>query len=95
MTNRRRFLAAGGGSLALAAPALAQDSQRLTLATAWPRGAPGVRVNAERFARRVEALSSGRLEIRLFGAGELVPPFEVLDAVQRGTADIGHSASYY
>ena len=95
MTSRRRFLAAGGGSLALAAPALAQDSQLLTLATAWPRGAPGVGVNAERFARRVEALSNGRLEIRLFGAGELVPPFEVLDAVQRGTADIGHSAAYY
>ncbi|MEM7225462.1 MAG: TRAP transporter substrate-binding protein [Pseudomonadota bacterium] len=95
LATRRHFLAASGSTLALATPATAQDIQSLTLATAWPRGAPGVGVNAERFARRVEALSGGRLSIRLFGAGELVPAFEVLDAVQRGTADLGHGTAYY
>ena len=33
--------------------------------------------------------------IRVHGAGELVPALEVFDAVAAGTAEMGHSASYY
>ena len=61
----------------------------------WPRNTPGVGVNAQRFADRVQAMSGGRIQIKLFAANELVPPFEVLDAVQSGTADIAHSTPYY
>jgi TRAP-type mannitol/chloroaromatic compound transport system substrate-binding protein len=61
----------------------------------WPKGAPGVGVNAERFVERVRAMSGGRLDIRLFAAGELVPPFESFDAVQSGTADLLHGTPYY
>ena len=49
----------------------------------------------QRFADRVQAMSGGRIQIKLFAANELVPPFEVLDAVQSGTADIAHSTPYY
>jgi len=101
--GRRRFLTLAGttalaGSAAaggLAAPALAQDKIRLRMVSAWPKNAPGVGVNAERFARRLEALSDGRIEVRFFAAGELVPPFGVMDAVSQGTADLGHGTPYY
>jgi TRAP-type mannitol/chloroaromatic compound transport system substrate-binding protein len=39
--------------------------------------------------------SAGRLKIKVYGGGELVPPFEVFDAVSRGTVEMGHDASYY
>jgi len=49
----------------------------------------------ENLATRVEAASAGRLKIKIYGAGELVPAFEVFDAVSRGTVEMGHGASYY
>ncbi len=65
------------------------------MVTTWPRNAPGVGVNAQRFADRVGAMSDGRLTIELYAAGELIPPFESLDAVQQGTADLAHSAPFF
>jgi TRAP-type mannitol/chloroaromatic compound transport system substrate-binding protein len=97
--TRRRFLAATGAAAAgatVAAPAIAQGApQKLTMVTTWPKNAPGVGVNAQRFADRLAALSAGKLEIDLLAAGELVPPFESLDAVSEGTADLAHSTPYY
>jgi TRAP-type mannitol/chloroaromatic compound transport system substrate-binding protein len=40
-------------------------------------------------------MSGGRLSIKGFGAGQLVPAFEVFDAVSQGTAEMGHGAAYY
>ena len=79
----------------LAAPAIADERRELTMITTWPKNTPGVGVNADRFAQTVTALTGGRLTIRLYGAGELVPPFESLDAVAGGTADLCHSSPYY
>ena len=84
--------AAGSG---LAAPAIAQGRERWNMVMPWPRGTPGVGVNAERFTRNVNAMSDGRLEVTLYAAGELVPPFESLDAVQQGAADMAHGTPYY
>ena len=65
------------------------------LVTTWPKGLPGLGSAPENFARRVEEMSNGRLSIRVYGAGEVVPPFEVFDAVSQGVAEMGHGASYY
>ena len=65
------------------------------LVTTWPKGLPGLGVAPENFARRVKGASGGRLRIKVFGAGEIVPAFEVFDAVSRGVAEAGHGASYY
>ena len=46
-------------------------------------------------AERVENASNGRLKIKVYAGGELVPPLEVFDAVSRGTAQMGHDAAYY
>ena len=65
------------------------------LVTTWPANFPGLGTGAIDFAKRVEACSAGRLKIRIYGDGELVPAFETFDAVSGGTAEIGHGASYY
>ena len=65
------------------------------LVTTWPANFPGLGTGAIDFAKRVEACSAGRLKIRIYGDGELVPAFETFDAVSSGTAELGHGASYY
>src|SRR5690554_6295928 len=77
------------------APAIAQSTRTLTMVTAWPRGLPGLGTTAQRFADRVSQISEGSLKIELQAAGELVPAFEVYDAVEAGTADLYHAAAYY
>ena len=54
------------------------------LVTTWPKGLPGLGSAPENFARRVGEMSNGRLTVRVYGAGEVVPPFEVFDAVSQG-----------
>ena len=65
------------------------------LASSFPNGLDTIYGTAETLAGRVEALTEGRFRIRSYPAGELVPAFEVLSAVQNGTIQMGHSASYY
>jgi TRAP-type mannitol/chloroaromatic compound transport system substrate-binding protein len=52
-------------------------------------------MSAERVAERINALSGGRLQITVNAAGEVVPAFEVLDAVGSGVAEMGHTAAFY
>ena len=72
-----------------------ETSIKWKLVTTWPKGLPGLGSAPENFARRVGEMSNGRLTIRVYGAGEVVPPFEVFDAVSQGVAEMGHGASYY
>jgi TRAP-type mannitol/chloroaromatic compound transport system substrate-binding protein len=65
------------------------------MVTSWPRRLPGPGLSAERIAERIGVLSGGRLEITVSAAGEIVPAFEVLDAVGSGVAEMGHTASFY
>jgi TRAP-type mannitol/chloroaromatic compound transport system substrate-binding protein len=65
------------------------------LVTTWPKGLPGLGSAPENFARRVGEMSNGRLKVRVYGAGEIVPPLGVFDAVKEGVAEMGHGASYY
>jgi TRAP-type mannitol/chloroaromatic compound transport system substrate-binding protein len=95
----RRRLASGaalGLAGAVAAPALAQnDKRRWRMVTSWPKRLPGPGMSAERVAERIGALSGGRIEISVSAAGEIVPAFEVLDAVGSGVAEMGHTAAFY
>ena len=63
--------------------------------TSWPPKFPGLGMAPENLATRIEAASGGRLKIKVYGGGELVPALEVFDAVSRGTVEMGHGASYY
>jgi TRAP-type mannitol/chloroaromatic compound transport system substrate-binding protein len=65
------------------------------LVTSWPKNFPGLGKGPETFAEYVNEMSGGRLEVRVYGAGELVPGFEVFDAVSSGSVQMGHAGAYY
>ncbi len=73
----------------------AQQTFEWSCVTSWPPKFPGLGMAPENLAARVEAASAGRLKIKVYGGGELVPAFEVFDAVSRGAVEMGHGASYY
>src|SRR5207237_1234636 len=98
---RRRSLMAGGGvglvGAALAAPAIAQSQPEVKwrLASSFPKSLDTIYGAAEVLAKRVAEATDNKFQIRVFAAGEIVPAFQVLDAVQNNTVEMGHSASYY
>ncbi len=80
---------------ALPKPAIAQGRRRWRMVTTWPRNFPGLGTGANYLAKLITEASEGRLEVEVYGAGELVPAFEAMDAVGSGTAEMGHGAPYY
>ena len=58
------------------------------MASVWPPSIPLIEAD-KKFVQIVNELSSGRLKIKLFSAGEVVPPFQVLDAVSDGVVQGG------
>jgi TRAP-type mannitol/chloroaromatic compound transport system substrate-binding protein len=95
----RRQLARSGATAILgtvAAPSIAlAQSKRWRMVTSWPKRLPGPGMSAERVADRIKTLSGGKLDISVHAAGEIVPAFEVLDAVGGNVAEMGHTASFY
>ncbi len=65
------------------------------MVTTWPKNFQGLGEGAEYLSRLINEMSGGRLKIRVFGAGELVPALQVFDAVSSGSAQMGHGAAYY
>lgn len=96
---KRGTLAAGVATSAatLSAPALAQGGPAISwrLASSFPKTLDTIFGSGERFTKRVAELTGGKFVIRQFAAGEIVPGLQVMDAVQAGTVEIGHTASYY
>ena len=66
-----------GLATALDNPAHAQETYEWKMVTSWPKNFPGVGQGPERLAELVEKMSDGRLTIDVYGAGQLVPGFEV------------------
>lgn len=65
------------------------------MVTTWPAQMPGLSEAAGQLAQRITAASGGRIRVELHHAGELIPPFEVFDAVSSGDVELGHSAAYF
>ncbi|MDH3820130.1 MAG: ABC transporter substrate-binding protein, partial [Gammaproteobacteria bacterium] len=106
MMKRREFV--GGLAAAAGLTACAQEQAdcstsaatsgatfEWSLVTSWSKKLPGIGMAPENLATRIEAASGGRLKIKVYAGGEIVPPLEVFDAVSRGTVEMGHTASYY
>ncbi len=98
--ERRSFLKKAGVGLAVgsvAAPAIAQGQPAVQwrMASSFPKSLDTLFGTAEMIARRVSDLTEGRFQIRVFAAGEIIPPLQVLDGVQAGTIECGHTAPYY
>ena len=101
-SSRRKFIkgavATTGLAIAassLAAPAIAQSRIEVVMVTTWPKGLPGLGTGAERYARRLEAMTDGRIKVNFFNAGERVGAFDVFDVVGKGDAQLYHGAEYY
>ena len=86
-------LAAGG----VAAPAIvrAETKVKWKMVTTWPKNFPVLGTGANQLAKLITDMTNGRIKVKVYGSGELVPAFEVFDAVSRGTAQMGHGAAYY
>jgi TRAP-type mannitol/chloroaromatic compound transport system substrate-binding protein len=81
---------------AAAAPAVhAQPSIRWRLTSSFPKSLDTIHGAAEVFAKAVNAMSGGKFQVTVHAPGELVPAFGVVDAVQQGTVEAGHTAPYY
>ncbi|HJV50736.1 MAG TPA: TRAP transporter substrate-binding protein [Noviherbaspirillum sp.] len=98
--ERRSFLkkATVGASVgAIAAPALAQALPTINwrLASSFPKSLDTIFGAAETFSRRLSQSTGGKFNVRVFAGGEIVPALQVMDAVQAGTVEMGHTASYY
>jgi TRAP-type mannitol/chloroaromatic compound transport system substrate-binding protein len=65
------------------------------MVTTWPPGFPVLQEGAERFAEHVKAMSNGRINIKVYAGGELIPALQTFDAVSQGTVEMGHGSAYY
>lgn len=99
--ERRSFLkkagATGLAAAAVSAPALAADTPtvRWRLASSFPKSLDTIYGGAVTLSNRISQLTGGKFQIRVFAGGEIVPGTQVLDAVQNGTVECGHSCGYY
>ena len=100
--QRRDFLtkaasAAATGGAILAAPAVIGQSPavRWRLTSAFPKSLDTIYGAAEVFAAQVGKMTGGKFQISVHAAGELVPTAGLVDAVQNGTVEAGHTAPYY
>ncbi len=79
-----------------AAPAVhAQAAIRWRLASSFPKALDTIFGAAEVFAQKVGAMSGGKFSVSVHPAGELMPAFGIVDGVQQGTVEAGHTAPYY
>jgi TRAP-type mannitol/chloroaromatic compound transport system substrate-binding protein len=85
----------GANSNTSGAPAILGKKRTLKMVTSWPKNFPGMGTGAERLAKRIENLSDGQINIKVYAAGELVGGLECFDAVSEGKADMYHAAEYY
>ncbi len=107
--KRRDFVAAAGAATLLGAcgqtkecttgsaktSTQTQEVIKWTMVTTWPPGFQGLGTGAEYLAEQINKLSNGRIKVKVYGAGELVPALQVFDAVSSGSVEMGHGASYY
>jgi TRAP-type mannitol/chloroaromatic compound transport system substrate-binding protein len=101
---KRRDVLTGMGALAVSGCAAEQSCEEgkgsaatfeWKLVTTWPPNFPGMGVGVNRLVEHIEQASGGRLKIKVYAAGELVPALQVFDTVSRGTVEMGHGAAYY
>ena len=100
---RRKFLKGigvaglGAASASVAAPAIAQSTPEIKWrqTTSWPKSLDTLFGGADHIGKRVAALTDNKFQITTFAGGEIVPGLQVVDAVQNGTVECGHTALYY
>jgi TRAP-type mannitol/chloroaromatic compound transport system substrate-binding protein len=97
--SRRNVLKAAmaaGGAAALGFPAIVKAQGPITMRwqSTWPQK-DIFHEYANDFAKKVNDMTGGDLKIEVLPAGAVVPAFQLLDAVSKGTLDGGHGVLVY
>ena len=97
-SSRRKFMggaaAAGAGALAFPMIAKAQGPISMRWQSTWP-SKDIFHEYALDFAKKVNDMTGGDMKIEVLPAGAVVPAFNLLDAVSKGTLDGGHGVVVY
>ena len=102
--DRRSFLAKAGAAAVATTfaavsypgkPTHAQTKFRWRLAHSFGATAPVLGTALPIMADELRTMTKGALDIKVYGAGELVPAFGVFDAAKEGSIQMMYSASYY
>ncbi len=100
--KRRQFIKQGGatavaaGGLALTGAQAAQSPKvRWRISSGFPKNLDILYNSSVLLSERLAAITDGQFELQVFAANEIVPATQVFDAVQQGTVEVGHTASYY
>ena len=98
--SRRRLLQKGTLGLSAAAIAPSAFSQtgpsiRWRMASSFPKSLDTIYGGAEVLSKRLNEITGGKFQISVHAAGELMPAFGVVDALQNGGIECAHTASYY
>jgi len=95
--SRRKFLtAAAAGAAALGFPMVAKAQGPIVMRwqSTWPTK-DIFHEYALDYAKKVNDMTGGDLKIEVLPAGSVVPAFNLLDAVTKGTLDGGHGVQVY
>jgi TRAP-type mannitol/chloroaromatic compound transport system substrate-binding protein len=92
----KRIIAAAvvAAAFSVTAAAQAPATKTLKMQSSWP-ASNTLQEHFKMFGERVDKLTQGTLKIEAMPGGQIVPPFEVLDATNKKVLDGWHSISYY
>jgi TRAP-type mannitol/chloroaromatic compound transport system substrate-binding protein len=99
--DRRAFITkaglAGAGTVALAAPAIAQSMPKINwrLTSSFPKGLDTIYGGAVVFAKHLSEATDGNFNVQVFAANEIVPGLQAADAAAAGTVEACHTVAYY
>src|SRR5262245_58778107 len=88
------FVTVAAAAVGIATSASAQQTRNLKMQSTWPASLT-LQDNFRMVAERIDKLTSGQIKIEALAAGQVVPPFEILDATHKKVIDGGHGVAYY
>lgn len=97
----RRFIIKNAGLAGVLAAGVAptivhaQASVRWRLTSSFPKSLDTLFGVADVFAKKVSDMTGGKFQISTHAAGEIVPAFGTVDAIQQGTVEMANTAPYY
>jgi TRAP-type mannitol/chloroaromatic compound transport system substrate-binding protein len=98
--KRREFMKTAGLGVAasgVAMPAIAQSTPTINwrLQSSYPTSLDTIYGACKVLSQAVAEATDNKFKIQVFAAGEIMPPLSIVDGVQNGTVEMGHTGSYF